>query len=402
MPDTFSHESPLSLLRNNAAGSMPHRKSEPLPPALATTPLANLRPSSAAKAGADLVGLNFFPRSLLTWIVVPNHGELGEATIRGVFRRRSISTAFTPQPAKKGPRSSSLPCFLPGRTGLFSCRRRPPLDRHTFSLQNSGKDRDQVAGRERGIQPSPRSNMVVVDKDIDVRTRLTALIANANVHLRMLPPQLGEQLAEMRGNAKLRAPGCTSPLHNGRSECQKIMTRTSGRAASIDNSLALSLFGSYLRPRTYLQTWDQVNTKRPQNARPNRAGEGRMDCRLAFNHLSVAVDFGQPGRRHGKLLAQIEDLAANAHVQPRVVGRFKRSSIQPPIRRISLGPMPRVVRAGVPMRMPEGSIGLRSSKGIMFLLTVMPQRSERRLRPACRPGPAWSRRPASGGCRCRR
>ena len=37
--------------------------------------------------------------------------------------------------------------------------------------------------------------------------------------------------------------------------------------------------------------------------------------------------------------------------------------------------MPRVVRAGVPMRMPEGSIGLRSSKGIMFLLTVMPQRS---------------------------
>ena len=42
---------------------------------------------------------------------------------------------------------------------------------------------------------------------------------------------------------------------------------------------------------------------------------------------------------------------------------------------ISSQPMPRVVKAGVPMRMPEGSIGLRWSKGIMFLLTVMPQRS---------------------------
>ena len=41
--------------------------------------------------------------------------------------------------------------------------------------------------------------------------------------------------------------------------------------------------------------------------------------------------------------------------------------------------MPRVVRAGVPMRMPLGSIGLRVSKGIMFMLTVMPQRSEHLL-----------------------
>ena len=35
------------------------------------------------------------------------------------------------------------------------------------------------------------------------------------------------------------------------------------------------------------------------------------------------------------------------------------------------------------MRMPEGSIGFRWSKGIMFLLTVMPQRS--RASSACRP-----------------
>ena len=37
--------------------------------------------------------------------------------------------------------------------------------------------------------------------------------------------------------------------------------------------------------------------------------------------------------------------------------------------------MPRVVRAGVPMRMPDGSSGLRGSYGIMFLFTVMPAAS---------------------------
>ena len=36
--------------------------------------------------------------------------------------------------------------------------------------------------------------------------------------------------------------------------------------------------------------------------------------------------------------------------------------------------IPRVVRAGVPMRMPLGSIGLRVSNGIRFLLTVIPAR----------------------------
>ncbi len=34
--------------------------------------------------------------------------------------------------------------------------------------------------------------------------------------------------------------------------------------------------------------------------------------------------------------------------------------------------MPRVVSAGVPMRMPEATIGELVSKGIVFLLTVIP------------------------------
>ena len=37
--------------------------------------------------------------------------------------------------------------------------------------------------------------------------------------------------------------------------------------------------------------------------------------------------------------------------------------------------MPRVVRAGVPRRMPLVSAGLRVSKGIMFLLQVIPASS---------------------------
>ena len=43
--------------------------------------------------------------------------------------------------------------------------------------------------------------------------------------------------------------------------------------------------------------------------------------------------------------------------------------------RISGSRMPRVVRAGVPMRMPDGSSGGRVSNGILFLLTVMPAAS---------------------------
>ena len=45
------------------------------------------------------------------------------------------------------------------------------------------------------------------------------------------------------------------------------------------------------------------------------------------------------------------------------------------IKDIKTSRRPRDVRAGVPMRMPLGSIGLRASKGIMFLFTVIPARS---------------------------
>ena len=47
--------------------------------------------------------------------------------------------------------------------------------------------------------------------------------------------------------------------------------------------------------------------------------------------------------------------------------------------RISSSPMPRVVSAGVPRRMPEATKGLLVSNGIVFLLTVMPGGFERLL-----------------------
>ena len=46
-----------------------------------------------------------------------------------------------------------------------------------------------------------------------------------------------------------------------------------------------------------------------------------------------------------------------------------------PMRRYSSGPKPRVVVAGVPTRIPEAVLGGSGSKGMAFLLTVMPTSS---------------------------
>ncbi len=48
-----------------------------------------------------------------------------------------------------------------------------------------------------------------------------------------------------------------------------------------------------------------------------------------------------------------------------------------PIARISSGPKPRDVVAGVPMRMPDAVFGGSVSNGMAFLLTVMPISSSR-------------------------
>ena len=58
--------------------------------------------------------------------------------------------------------------------------------------------------------------------------------------------------------------------------------------------------------------------------------------------------------------------------------------IQPAMSSISGSFMPLVVTAGVPRRMPEGSNGERASNGTVFLLSVMPTRSNAAW--ACLPG----------------
>ena len=51
--------------------------------------------------------------------------------------------------------------------------------------------------------------------------------------------------------------------------------------------------------------------------------------------------------------------------------------MSPAIVRISSGPKPRVVVAGVPTRMPDAVLGGSGSNGMAFLLTVMPTSSRR-------------------------
>ena len=64
--------------------------------------------------------------------------------------------------------------------------------------------------------------------------------------------------------------------------------------------------------------------------------------------------------------------------------------------------MPRVVTAGVPMRTPDVTAGLRGSKGTMFLLVVMPARSSASCAFLARDVAIRPARAGTGGCRCRR
>src|SRR5579863_2955807 len=107
MPGTISHESPLSRLLNNDAGSTPHQRSfVPLPGSMAQM-FAIARPSSFGNAGADFVSLKLFPRSVERNTFMPKNGLQLEAYTRGV-PRVSISVEYTGTPGPKGPRRAKL------------------------------------------------------------------------------------------------------------------------------------------------------------------------------------------------------------------------------------------------------------------------------------------------------
>src|SRR6266404_9441776 len=84
MPAIMSQESPPSLLRKSDAGSTPHQRSFLSSPASSDQMLARARPSSFGKAGADLVSLNFLPRSFERRTFMPKKALQLEAYIRGV------------------------------------------------------------------------------------------------------------------------------------------------------------------------------------------------------------------------------------------------------------------------------------------------------------------------------
>ena len=79
MPGTISQESPPSLLRNSDAGSTPHHRSFLSSPDSSDQMLANARPSSLGNAGADLVSLNFLPRSVERKTFMPKNALQLEA-----------------------------------------------------------------------------------------------------------------------------------------------------------------------------------------------------------------------------------------------------------------------------------------------------------------------------------
>lgn len=79
MPGTSSHESPLSRLLNNDAGSTPHHSSFLPAPASSDQMLASVRPSSFGNAGADFVSLKLFPMFVEHNTFIPKNGLQLEA-----------------------------------------------------------------------------------------------------------------------------------------------------------------------------------------------------------------------------------------------------------------------------------------------------------------------------------
>src|SRR5262249_10243712 len=82
---------------------------------------------------------------------------------------------------------------------------------------------------------------------------------------------------------------------------------------------------------------------------------------------------GQPARHTSGNAAQSSATVRRVSARAAASSPASRArAIAPPLVSISAGPMPRVVTAGVPMRIPEATIGGRVSNGIVFLLTVIP------------------------------
>ena len=118
-----------------------------------------------------------------------------------------------------------------------------------------------------------------------------------------------------------------------------------------------------------------------------RAGVG-LAPRVQARHRESAGDLGDPPARRARAAASSRCSMASA--------------ISRAIARISSGPMPRDVTAGVPTRIPDEVFGRLPVERDLVLVDGDPDLVEEVLGVLAGDARATSRRRASGGCRCRR
>src|SRR3989338_972268 len=112
-----------------------------------------------------------------------------------------------------------------------------------------------------------------------------------------------------------------------------------------------------------------------QNQRPNFVGKFRPAWFVGKQKLFSKRRFSKPFQNRG--LPAPLTAVNNYKFSP---FHFRKTSlIFLAISVKSFSCLPRVVSAGVPRRMPEGSTGERVSKGMVFLLTMIPAFSSRSL-----------------------
>ena len=144
----------------------------------------------------------------------------------------------------------------------------------------------------------------------------------------------------------------------------------------------------------------------PQQKGPPKATPPSRSFRLIFRLEKTARLDGRgyglaPPRVEREPVCHLGHFAADAIEHGIVIAILEGISDPAAMLRISASFMPRVVKAGVPTRMPEGFSGGLVSKGMEFLFTVMPalpkasSASDPRM-------PLGRHRPASDDCQCRR
>src|SRR3972149_2501042 len=160
-------------------------------------------------------------------------------------------------------------------------------------------------------------------------------------------------------SAKLKSETCSQIHHIGKGHIANI---TSGN--SIKQLLAIHAQSILTQIQDKLKLYVQSNPKAhlpPQVLRPRNVFGTNHSSLITQHFTPPTTSFWSHSHSPGtgnclhKFLTSPRMRACKASSS----GVFSTCKIQPPMVRISAPAMPRVVKAGVPMRIPEGSIGLR-------------------------------------------